>query len=132
MLPSDSCSQEKVKGVMDHVVRLHDYILSMSQLHLSDAEYAYLKAFVLFSPGVFLPCYADFVVYLCPNSPAPQSPPAVHVCVCTTGGGRSLFHPHVAVANCSVIRCIIVNNNVDLSRVEHSTLIYMHLLRRCI
>ncbi|XP_025108699.1 orphan steroid hormone receptor 2-like [Pomacea canaliculata] len=46
----DKGSQDKVKGVMDHIVRLQDYITNITQLHLSPAEFAYLKALVLFSP----------------------------------------------------------------------------------
>ncbi|KAL8606149.1 hypothetical protein ACOMHN_067132 [Nucella lapillus] len=46
----DKSSQDKVKGVMDHIVRLQDYITSMTQLQVTSAEFAYLKALVLFSP----------------------------------------------------------------------------------
>lgn len=46
----DKSSQDKVKSVMDHIVRLQDYISSMTQLQVTAAEFAYLKALVLFSP----------------------------------------------------------------------------------
>ncbi|KAK7499961.1 hypothetical protein BaRGS_00008809, partial [Batillaria attramentaria] len=46
----DKVGQEKVKSVMDHIVRLQDYISSINQLHVTPAEFAYLKALVLFSP----------------------------------------------------------------------------------
>ncbi|XP_076469679.1 orphan steroid hormone receptor 2-like [Babylonia areolata] len=46
----DKSSQDKVKSVMDHIVRLQDYISSMTQLQVTPAEFAYLKALVLFSP----------------------------------------------------------------------------------
>lgn len=48
---ADKGGQEKVKGVMDHIVRLQDYISSMAALQVTAAEFAYLKALVLFSPG---------------------------------------------------------------------------------
>ncbi|XP_070193114.1 orphan steroid hormone receptor 2-like isoform X2 [Littorina saxatilis] len=47
---SDKAGQDKVKGVMDHIVRLQDYISSMAQLQVTAPEFAYLKALVLFSP----------------------------------------------------------------------------------
>ena len=50
-LITDKGNQDKVKGVMDHIVRLQDYISSMAQLQVTAAEFAYLKALVLFSPG---------------------------------------------------------------------------------
>jgi len=40
-----------VKGVMDHIVRLQDYISSMARLDITAVEFAYLKALVLFCPG---------------------------------------------------------------------------------
>lgn len=46
----DKGGQEKVKGVMDHIVRLQDYISSLAQLQVTATEFAYLKALVLFSP----------------------------------------------------------------------------------
>jgi hypothetical protein len=48
---ADKGGQEKVKIVMDHIVRLQDFISTMAQLDVSSAEFAYLKALVLFSPG---------------------------------------------------------------------------------
>ena len=51
---ADKGGQEKVKGVMDHIVRLQDYISSMAALQVTAAEFAYLKALVLFSPGTSL------------------------------------------------------------------------------
>lgn len=54
MACADKAGQDKVKGVMDHIVRLQDYISSMAQLQVTAPEFAYLKALVLFSPGEFI------------------------------------------------------------------------------
>lgn len=46
----DHENQEKVKNVIEHIVRLQDYVSSNQNLHISPAEFAYLKTLVLFAP----------------------------------------------------------------------------------
>ena len=48
---SEKSEQDKVKGVIEHIIRLQDYIVSMQQLRVTQAEYAYLKLLVLFYSG---------------------------------------------------------------------------------
>ena len=48
---TDKSVGEKVKGVIDHILRLQSYIQKMQALHVDNQEYAYLKALLLFSPG---------------------------------------------------------------------------------
>jgi len=38
--------------VIDTIMRLQEYVGQMSRLQVDDAEYAYLKTLVLFSPGI--------------------------------------------------------------------------------
>ncbi|XP_041350086.1 orphan steroid hormone receptor 2-like isoform X2 [Gigantopelta aegis] len=47
-LLQEKSDQDKVKGVIEHIIRLQDYIVSMQQLQVTQAEYAYLKLLVLF------------------------------------------------------------------------------------
>lgn len=42
-------SATKVKQVTDHIVKLQDFVTTMNRLHVTDQEYAYLKAITLFS-----------------------------------------------------------------------------------
>ncbi|KAJ8938298.1 hypothetical protein NQ318_020357 [Aromia moschata] len=56
-IAQDKMSANKVKQVTDHIVKLQDYVTSMNRLHVSEHEYAYLKAITLFStdqPDVLL------------------------------------------------------------------------------
>ncbi|RUS70731.1 hypothetical protein EGW08_021509 [Elysia chlorotica] len=46
----DHENQEKVKNVLEHIVRLQDYVSSTQNLNISPAEFAYLKTLVLFAP----------------------------------------------------------------------------------
>ncbi|XP_018568836.1 orphan steroid hormone receptor 2 isoform X2 [Anoplophora glabripennis] len=48
-IAQDKMSANKVKQVTDHIVKLQDYVTSMNRLHVSEQEYAYLKAITLFS-----------------------------------------------------------------------------------
>ncbi|XP_071084218.1 orphan steroid hormone receptor 2-like isoform X2 [Haliotis cracherodii] len=47
-LQQEKADQDKVKVVIEHIIRLQDYITAMSQLQVTSAEYAYLKTLVLF------------------------------------------------------------------------------------
>ncbi|XP_052078939.1 orphan steroid hormone receptor 2-like [Mytilus californianus] len=49
-LHQDKTSAERIKIVIDHILKLQNYIQSMHQLNVDTEEYAYLKALVLFSP----------------------------------------------------------------------------------
>ncbi|XP_067934684.1 orphan steroid hormone receptor 2-like isoform X2 [Watersipora subatra] len=42
-------SAERVKDVMDHIIRLQELIQRLQKLHIDNVEYAYLRALVLFS-----------------------------------------------------------------------------------
>lgn len=48
-IAQDKMSASKVKQFSDHIVKLQDYVTSMNYLHVSEKEYAYLKAIALFS-----------------------------------------------------------------------------------
>lgn len=50
----DKTSAERIKIVIDHILKLQNYIQSMHQLNVDTEEYAYLKALVLFSPGKYI------------------------------------------------------------------------------
>lgn len=45
---------------MEHIFKLQEFCNSMVKLCIDGYEYAYLKAIVLFSPGI----YAFFLIYL--------------------------------------------------------------------
>ncbi|XP_056001229.1 orphan steroid hormone receptor 2-like isoform X2 [Ostrea edulis] len=49
-LQQDKNSAERVKIVIDHILKLQHYIQSLEALQIDPEEYAYLKALVLFSP----------------------------------------------------------------------------------
>ncbi|KAJ8301156.1 hypothetical protein KUTeg_020143 [Tegillarca granosa] len=49
-LQQDKSSADRVKVVIDHILKLQNYIHSMQQLQVTREEFAYLKALVLFSP----------------------------------------------------------------------------------
>ncbi|CAG2199183.1 NR2C2 [Mytilus edulis] len=53
-LHQDKTSAERIKIVIDHILKLQNYIQSMHQLNVDTEEYAYLKALVLFSPGKYI------------------------------------------------------------------------------
>ncbi|CAG5118034.1 unnamed protein product, partial [Candidula unifasciata] len=46
----DHTNQDKVKNVIEHIIRLQDYVTHTQSLNISDAEFAYLKTLVLFAP----------------------------------------------------------------------------------
>ncbi|ESO95817.1 hypothetical protein LOTGIDRAFT_214907 [Lottia gigantea] len=46
----DKNGSDRVKVTIEHILRLQDYITAMQNLQPSTAEYAYLKALVLFQP----------------------------------------------------------------------------------
>ncbi|XP_064607313.1 nuclear receptor subfamily 2 group C member 2-like isoform X2 [Liolophura sinensis] len=46
----DKVTNERAKVVMDHIIRLQEYVNSMQRLEVDDVEYAYLKCLTLFSP----------------------------------------------------------------------------------
>ncbi|BFZ08807.1 hypothetical protein BsWGS_11846 [Bradybaena similaris] len=46
----DHTNQEKVKSVIEHIIRLQDYVTHAQNLNISATEYAYLKTLVLFAP----------------------------------------------------------------------------------
>ena len=48
---ADKLPDDRVKAVTDTIVKLQDFVTSMNKLQLRNAEFAYLKALVLFSPG---------------------------------------------------------------------------------
>lgn len=50
--PIDRLSASRVKQVTDHICKLQDFVNSMLRLQVDEHEYAYLKAIVLFSPGM--------------------------------------------------------------------------------
>lgn len=49
---TEKLSPERVKIVMEHIWRMQEFCNSVSKLSPDSYEYAYLKAIVLFSPGV--------------------------------------------------------------------------------
>ncbi|XP_035824492.1 orphan steroid hormone receptor 2 isoform X1 [Aplysia californica] len=46
----DHSNQEKVKSVIEHIIRLQDYVTHIQSLNITSAEFAYLKTLVLFAP----------------------------------------------------------------------------------
>ncbi|KAH9500583.1 Orphan steroid hormone receptor 2 [Bulinus truncatus] len=46
----DHSNQDKVKNVIEHIIRLQDYVTHTQSLNISAPEYAYLKTLVLFAP----------------------------------------------------------------------------------
>ena len=48
---SDKNVSERVKSVIEHILKLQGYIQNMQNLQVDNQEYAYLKALLLFSPG---------------------------------------------------------------------------------
>lgn len=42
---------DRVKSVVDHIVKLQELVQRLQQLKIDDVEYAYLRALVLFSNG---------------------------------------------------------------------------------
>lgn len=50
--PAEKLSAERVKLVMEHIWRMQEFCNSMLKLSPDSYEYAYLKAIVLFSPGM--------------------------------------------------------------------------------
>lgn len=50
----DKNSAERVKLVIDHILKLQNYIQSLEALQIDSEEFAYLKALVLFSPGKWI------------------------------------------------------------------------------
>lgn len=48
-IAQDKMSATKVKQVTDHIVKLQDFVTTMTRLHVNEHEYAYLKAITLFS-----------------------------------------------------------------------------------
>ncbi|XP_034551430.1 nuclear receptor subfamily 2 group C member 2 isoform X2 [Notolabrus celidotus] len=51
-IQDDKLSSERVKQVMEHIWKFQEFCNSMTRLDTDSYEYAYLKAIVLFSPGV--------------------------------------------------------------------------------
>lgn len=48
---TDHTNQDKVKSVIEHIIRLQDYVTHIQSLFITAAEFAYLKTLILFSPG---------------------------------------------------------------------------------
>ena len=48
---SDKSVGDRVKSVIEHILKLQNYIQNMQNLQVDNQEYAYLKALLLFSPG---------------------------------------------------------------------------------
>lgn len=48
---SDKSIGDRVKSVIEHILKLQNYIQNMQSLQVDNQEYAYLKALLLFSPG---------------------------------------------------------------------------------
>ncbi|BFZ10955.1 hypothetical protein BsWGS_13994 [Bradybaena similaris] len=46
----DHTNQDKIKNVIEHIIRLQDYVTHTQSLSISDPEFAYLKTLVLFAP----------------------------------------------------------------------------------
>lgn len=63
-----------MKLVIDHILKLQNYIQSLEALQIDSEEFAYLKALVLFSPGKWItveslnflwgPIFVDFRFFL--------------------------------------------------------------------
>lgn len=51
-LIKDKISAERRKLLMEHIFKLQEFCNSMVKLCIDGYEYAYLKAIVLFSPGI--------------------------------------------------------------------------------
>ncbi|XP_010893555.2 nuclear receptor subfamily 2 group C member 2 isoform X2 [Esox lucius] len=51
-IQDDKVSGERVKLVMEHIWKLQEFCNSMAKMETDSYEYAYLKAIVLFSPGL--------------------------------------------------------------------------------
>lgn len=49
-IAQDKMTPTKVKQVTDHIVKLQDFVSSVTRMHVDEHEYAYLRAIVLFSP----------------------------------------------------------------------------------
>jgi len=50
-ITQENITVSKVKYVTEHICRLQDCVSSLHKLQVDSAEYAYLKALALFSPG---------------------------------------------------------------------------------
>lgn len=48
----DKMSPERRKSLMEHIFKVQEFCNSMVKLCIDGHEYAYLKAIVLFSPGM--------------------------------------------------------------------------------
>jgi hypothetical protein len=48
---SDKNVGDRVKLVIEHILKLQNYMQKMQALQVDNQEYAYLKALLLFSPG---------------------------------------------------------------------------------
>lgn len=44
-------NSDRVKGVVDHIVKLQELVQRLQQLKIDEIEYAYMRALVLFSSG---------------------------------------------------------------------------------
>ncbi|OBS73184.1 hypothetical protein A6R68_12239, partial [Neotoma lepida] len=51
-IQEDKLSGDRIKQVMEHIWKLQEFCNSMAKLDIDGYEYAYLKAIVLFSPGL--------------------------------------------------------------------------------
>lgn len=49
---ADKLSTHKVKSVTSHIYKLQDFVNAMLRLQVDEHEFAYLKAIMLFSPGM--------------------------------------------------------------------------------
>ena len=45
---------DRVKGVVDHIIRLQELVQRLQHLKIDNIEYAYLRALVLFSTGMLM------------------------------------------------------------------------------
>ncbi len=63
----DHNNQDKVKSVIEHIIRLQDYVTHIQGLNITAAEFAYLKTLVLFAPGMdeMLTTFSKFLTILC-------------------------------------------------------------------
>lgn len=50
-----------MKLVIDHILKLQNYIQSLEALQIDSEEFAYLKALVLFSPGKWIYMYIHII-----------------------------------------------------------------------
>ena len=48
---TDKVPTDHIKVVTDTIMKLQDFVSSLSQLKIDTIEFAYLKTMVLFSPG---------------------------------------------------------------------------------